>query len=70
MAQHADQGMNKNEGPHWNWKSLKNLLKTGFFRDTSNELPLYYLNTADTALNTNQSKKQSPNESTETEVLY
>ena len=39
-------------------------------RETSNELPLYYLDTAGTALNTNQSKIQSPNESTETEALY
>ena len=58
---------------HTEIERVKKLFKTVFctiLRDTSNELPLNDLNTADKALNTNQSKTQSPNESTETEALY
>ena len=56
------------------WKSVENSFLYSLviiLRDTSNKLSLNEWNTADTGLNTNQyKKKQSPNESTETEVLY
>ena len=73
MAQHADQGMNKNEGPHWNWNPFQNSFLYSLvtiLRDSSNELSLNDWNTADTVLNSNQLQKNSPNESTETEALY